>query len=371
MLALLVSALLAAGMTPAPGLAPPAPAATGPATVEREVVLMGTRAEVRITAGDRRAALAGSEAAVRALEAAERRLSTWTDGGELARLNRAPAGEAVLLSPELAAELARAETCSRATDGAFDPGVGALVAAWGLRSGGRLPSAAAIARARAASAPGGLELRADGTAVRTRPDLVIDEGGFGKGAGLDAALAAAGGVDGVEGAELDLGGQVGFLGGGRREIGEEIEIADPRLRDRPVATLRVDSGSVATSGNSERGLVVEGRRVGHLLDPRTGRPAPDFGSLTVWAPTGLEADCLSTGLYVLGPREALAWAAAHRGVEVIVARPGADGIVKISASAGLAGRLQAVEGRSEIELKEAPRDRAETGRGASPSPSRG
>jgi thiamine biosynthesis lipoprotein len=224
--------------------------------------------------------------------------------------------------------------------------VGALVAAWGLRGGGRLPSAGEIERARAASAPGGLELRPDDTAVRTRPDLVIDEGGFGKGAGLDAALAAAGAVDGVEGAELDLGGQVGLLARG----GEEIGIADPRRRDRAVATLRAGSGSVATSGNSERGLVVRGHRVGHLLDPRTGRPAPDFGSLTVWAPTGLEADCLSTGLYVLGPRKALAWAAAHPGVEVVVARPGADGIVKLTASAGLAGRLRPIEGRSQIEL---------------------
>ena len=350
MLALLACALLAAGMTPAPTPVVPAGVAPSPATVEREVVLMGTRAEVRVTAADRRAALAGSEAAVRALEAAERRLSTWGESGELARLNRAPAGEAVHLSPELAGELARAEACSRATGGAFDPAVGPLVAAWGLRSGGRLPSAAEIARARAASAPLGLELRADGTAVRARPDLVLDEGGFGKGAGLDAAVAAVGAVAGVAGAELDLGGQVGLLGGARRETGEEIEIADPRRRDRAVATLRVGSGSVATSGNSERGLVVDGRRVGHLLDPRTGRPAPDFGSLTVWAPTGLEADCLSTGLYVLGPRKALAWAAAHPGVEVVVARPGLGGVVRITGSAGLSGRLRAIEGRSEIEL---------------------
>ena len=90
-------------------------------------------------------------------------------------------------------------------------------------------------------------------------------------------------------------------------------LADPRDRQRAVARIEIPSGSVATSGNSERGVVVDGRRIGHLLDPRTGRPAPDFGSLTVWAPTALEADCLATGLYVLGPEAALAWAERHPG----------------------------------------------------------
>jgi len=66
---------------------------------------MGTEATVRVEASDREAALAASEAAVRALEAAEARLSTWTDDSELARLNLAPVGEPVALSPELAAEL--------------------------------------------------------------------------------------------------------------------------------------------------------------------------------------------------------------------------------------------------------------------------
>ena len=49
-----------------------------------------------------------------------------------------------------------------------------------------------------------------------------------------------------------------------------------------------------------------GRRIGHLLDPHTGEPAPDFGSVTVVAPTGLVADVLSTAFFVLGPEKGLA-----------------------------------------------------------------
>ena len=51
---------------------------------------------------------------------------------------------------------------------------------------------------------------------------------------------------------------------------------------------------------------MNGRRVGHLLDPRSGEPAPDFGSVTVVAPDGLTADVLSTAFFVLGPERGMA-----------------------------------------------------------------
>ena len=103
----------------------------------------------------------------------------------------------------------------------------------------------------------------------------------------------------------------------------------------------MDGGSLATSGNSERGIVVDGEHLGHLLDPRTGRPAPDFGSITVWAPEALTADCLSTALYVAGPDAALAWVADRPGIEVIVIERAGDP-PRVRASEGLRGRLRSL-----------------------------
>ncbi len=181
--------------------------------------------------------------------------------------------------------------------------------------------------------------------MRLRPGLILEEGGWGKGSGLGDALAALG--PGVIRASLDLGGQVAVWGTGRWEV----PVADPRRRDRPVAILSIDGGSVSTSGNSERGITVEGRKLGHLLDPRTGEPAPDFGSLTVWTADPLRADCLSTGLYVLGPERALAWAAAHPGVEVLVLRPRGPRLEAL-ASPGLHNRLKALTPEVEVHLWE-------------------
>lgn len=331
---LLLAACAAAGPTPALNQAPD--------RVERRLALMGTSLDIAVEAADRATALAASERAVTALEAAEARLSTWRDDTELARLNRTPVGAPVTLSPELAAELATVRHWWIETGGAFDPGVGPLVRAWGLRTGGRRPSADEL---RVAVAAGGMEgLRLDGrTAIRERSDLLLEEGGWGKGAGLAGALAALEKLPGVERAILDLGGQVAvFSRRGRGGVPWRVPVADPRRRDRTVVALTIDRGSVATSGNSERGIVVEGERLGHILDPRTGRPAPDFGSMTVWTADPLAADCLSK-LYVLGPEQALAWATAHPGVEVVALRAHdgkPEGGLEAWATPGLKGKIE-------------------------------
>lgn len=339
----------------------PAVSGGGPATsqggelLERRVMVMGTSLDLAVEATSRDLALAASERAVRAMEAAEARLSTWRSDSELAGLNRATVGRPHALSPELAADLEGARRCWQATGGAFDPAIGALVKVWDLRGAGRVPSAEERREAVAAGGMAGLRLGPGGVAVRERPGVVLEEGGFGKGAGLADALTALAEAPGVTGAMLDLGGQVAVLEaqGARnaaKAAGWTVEMADPRRRERPVLALTIPAGSLSTSGNSERGIVVGGERYGHILDPRTGGPAPDFGSLTVWAPDPLQADCLSTGLYVVGPEAALAWTAAHPGIEVLVLRPRGDRL-EVLATPGWKGRIEPLAPEVEIEYR--------------------
>lgn len=308
-----------------------------PTRVERRLAAMGTWLELSVAAPERVLALEASERAVRAIEACEARLSTWREDSELARLNRAAPGQAVTLSCELAADLERARTFWRATGGAFDPGLGALVSAWGLRSGGRVPTAAELEAARGVGGFAAIELEGR-RAVRLHPLAAVEEGGFGKGVGLDAALAALAAAGIVE-ARVDLGGQLAILGSPCTTT-----LADPRQRARAVLELRFDAGSLSTSGNSERGIVVDGVARGHLLDPRTGEPAEDFGSLTVLAPDATAADCLSK-LYVLGPEQALRWRAANHdswpGIELLVLVRRGSGLLAL-ASEGWRGRLRAL-----------------------------
>jgi len=327
---------------------PPTALAAAPQRVERIVGAMGTELRVVVDATDRGTALGAAEAAIRAVAAAEDRLSTWSEGSELSRLNRAPIGTPVALSPLLARDLRAAMRCSAATAGAFSPGLGALVRAWGLRRGGRLPGAEQIESARRAADLAGLTL-GPRFATRTREGFLVEEGGFGKGAGLDDGVAALART-GARGGLLDLGGQIALWGDARATVG----IADPRHRDRTVLRLDVTSGSVATSGNSERGIEAGGQHLGHLLDPRTGRPSPDFGSVTIWALEATVADCLATGLYVLGPTEAVRWAADHAEVGIVLLEARPTGLVA-HVSPSLRGRLSPVVEDLKLQWIELPR----------------
>ena len=281
-------------------------------TIARHLAAMGTALSLSVSAPTRDAALRASEAGVREIERIEALLSTWRDDTPLARLNAAAPGIPVPVAPELFNLLKRVFEWEEGTGGAFDPAIGPLMKAWGLRSGGRIPDTTELANARRASDPSLFTFEESSLRVsRSSAAAAIDEGAWGKGWALDEAAAAtreAGATSGI----LDLGGQI-------LAFGEQtsVAVAHPRDRTRTVGTLRLKNASVSTSGNSERGLLVSGRRVGHLLDPHTGEPAPDFGSVTVVAPSGLTADVLSTAFFVLGPEKGLALSERLRAIGVV------------------------------------------------------
>ena len=109
---------------------------------------------------------------------------------------------------------------------------------------------------------------------------------------------------------VDLGGQLALVG--ESPVGGwPVRIAHPRQRDMPVVELRLTSGSLAVSGGSERDRWVDGERVGHIVDPRTGRPVSRSLSVAVWHERALAADTIATALYVMGIDEGRDWAEAH------------------------------------------------------------
>ena len=269
------------------------------AHLTREAWAMGTRVRIVVEAHRRAEGEAASEAALREIERVERLLSTWDETSELARLNAAPARRPVEISGELAALLRETLLWAERTGRAFDPTLGPLVDAWGVRGAGRLPSDAELSGALAAT--GAASLTVEGRrATRGSTGAWIDSGGFGKGAAL-RSVARRARAHGAHRLLVDLGGQL--WAAAPPEAPWPVDVAHPRDRTRPVARLAVHDASVATSGASER--------PGHLLDPRSGRPAHDWGSVTVVSADALAADALSTALYVMGPLEGPAWARAH------------------------------------------------------------
>lgn len=330
----LQATILASTPIPAPQTAP---AKRPLAVVERRLACMGTWLNIEVHATDRASGLAASEQAIRAVEAVEARLSTWRSSSELSQLNQAAVGTSFLLSPELRADLELARQLGLSTGGAFDMGLGALIDAWDLRGLGQVPDAEQLSSARRNSGMRWLACNEQG-ARRSRSGLRLEEGGIGKGLGLDAAIAALRAAN-ITAATVDLGGQLALL---PCERPLPFGVAHPRKREQAVLALLIDGGSIATSGNSERSIEVDGQRYGHLLDPRTGRPVPDFGSVTVWARTAAEADALSTALYVMGPADGLAWAEEHAGIEALylLCAEHAQGVLTAHTTRGLIDRIE-------------------------------
>ena len=319
------------------------------ATAERRVEMMGTTLELVVRMKYRDDALAASESALAEIRRVETLLTTWKPGGELWRVDEAAPGKPVAVSAELAELLEKDFAWVPRTQGAFDPTVLPLIRAWDLRGKGRIPTPAALEAARKAS--GVDHFRVDTAArsvTRRSADAGIDEGAWGKGYALELAdrvLRKAG----VAGAVLDLGGQVLAVGSDANERPWRVPVADPRDRQKTVVELGLANLSASTSGNSERSRVVDGRRIGHILDPRTGEPAADFGSVTVVAPSALVADILSTAFFVLGPEKGLALSGALRkeGVEnevlfLVVRGAGLEAV----SSPGIAGLVLSADPRA-------------------------
>ncbi len=292
-----------------------------PEWAERTFWTMGTSLSIRVEANDRQSALAATEAAYRAVQDIDAMLSSWRPDTEVGRLNATPAGTVFPASSALASLLPELRVLSECTDGTFDPVIGALVEAWGLRGLGREPSADELRSALERS--GIRHLRFDeraATLTWTVDGAWLDAGAFGKGAALRAARTVLESL-GIHRAHLDFGGQV-LLMGADDTADYLVAVAHPHHRSEPVVWLRVRDASVASSGQSERFVEAAGRRVGHVLDPRTGLPAPAWGSVTVVAADPLLADAVSTALLVMGPEDAKAWAdtTANVGVLLLAAR---------------------------------------------------
>lgn len=273
--------------------------------VEREAWAMGTRLRMVAEGENRQDVRAATERALAEVERFDRLLSTWDPDSELSRVNHAPPGLAVAVSPEVPRLLEEVEAWAVRTGRAFDPTVGALVDAWDLRGSGVAPDADVLAYALARTGSGIVEVRPDGV-VRHAVGGWIDSGAFGKGAAL-RSVAESFAPATARRMLVDLGGQI--WAGAPADAAWEVDVAHPARRTEPVARLRIDGVSVATSGASER--------PGHLLDPRTGHPLPHWGSVTVVSDDPLEADVLSTALYVMGPRDGLVWASARRSLAVL------------------------------------------------------
>ncbi|HJV43430.1 FAD:protein FMN transferase [Caulobacter sp.] len=273
--------------------------------------------------------LAALEAMVqRALDAVVSEMSPWEPLSDLSRYNRAPAGSWVRLPAATIAVLRRAIEVAEASDGAFDPTLGALTDLWGFGPrpfAGAPPKPDAIASLR--DIGGWKRLSLDGEALFQPGGLRLDLNGIAKGFGVDQAADA---LDraGVKSYLVEVGGEL--RGTGAKPDGQpwwvELE-RPPTANDAEKTIVALHDLAVATSGDYRRFFEHDGRRYAHTLDPATGAPVSHATvSVTVLAKDCMSADALATALTVMAPEPALAFAVRHDLPALIVSRDASGGL---------------------------------------------
>jgi len=256
----------------------------------------------------------GTEAALDALDLVERleeQMSFFRETSEISRLNRTAAVGPVEVEPRLFELLELAIELQAASGGALDITAGALSEVWGFsRRAGTIPDDQQLAEAMKNVGPHLIELDPQQrTVYLRRPGVRLNLGSIGKGHALDRCgqqLLAAGVGD-----FLLHGGQSSVLAQGSApqqadssspaaSDGWTVGLRHPLRRGLRLAELRLRDRALGTSGTAMQFFRHKGRRYGHILDPRTGRPPQGVLSATAIAPSAAVADALSTAFFVLG-----------------------------------------------------------------------
>jgi thiamine biosynthesis lipoprotein len=263
--------------------------------------------EIQVHGEDEAAARSAAEAARDEVLRIEAKYSRYRADSVVSRINAAAGGEPVAIDEETGTLLAFAGTCFQASGGLFDATSGILRRAWNFE-GARVPTDAELAPLLALI--GWRHVQVSAGAVRLAlPGMELDFGGFGKEYAVDRAVAVLA-SRGIGSAMVDLAGDVAILGTQPGGLPWRVGIRHPRRPGAIVAAFDVHSGAIATSGDYERFVEVDGVRHCHVLDPRTGRSARGLASVTVQAPSCLVAGSATTVAMLKGPEDGPAWLAA-------------------------------------------------------------
>lgn len=286
------------------------PAASGALVVRRQSMALGTRVAITAIHDNLDVATGAIDAAFMEIERVESVLSIYRPDSQLSQLNR----DGRLERPDrsLAEVLRYAASVSETSGGAFDATVQPL---WRLyadaRREGRLPSDEQIAAARSKVDWRGVRIT-DNRVWLTSIGASVTLNGIAQGYAADRALAAAKSA-GAEHALIDTG---EFAPLGRNRNGEpwSIGIQHPRDGQSLIAVTELAGRCLATSGDYATTFSAD-RRFNHLFDPRTGKSPVGLASVSILAPTAMEADALSTACFVLGIERAKELIASRKHVD--------------------------------------------------------
>ena len=240
-----------------------------------------------------------------AVQGVNRSMSTYQDDSELSTFNRSDSTQSVAISSMMGEVVQASLALHKASDGAFDVTIGPLVNLWGFgpEQPTDPPTDTQLAEAFKRVGSEFLQVKPSGekwTLTKRKPDIYVDLSAIAKGYGVDQMANALRGL-GYQNFLVEVGGEVVASGKGPGERPWRIGLETPDGGAQDIEATVVLEEALATSGNYRNFKLVDGKRVGHTLDPRNGKPVEHrTASVSVIAPTCMDADGWATALLVLG-----------------------------------------------------------------------
>ena len=250
----------------------------------------------------------------------ENRMSVNIPSSDISRINAAAGLEPVQVNDDVFKVIERAVHFAQLSGGAFDPTVGPLVSLWGINTDNpRVPSRKEIDEVLPLINWQDIELDPITRSVFLKcPGMALDLGAIAKGYAADEAAAIVK-KSNVKSAIIDLGGNIIISGEKRNKSLWKVGIQNPiNNRGDIIGIVQITGGTVVTSGVYERFFEYEEKHFHHIFSPAQGYPASNgLLSVTIISNNSMDADALSTAVFVLGFEKGMALIKTLMGVEAV------------------------------------------------------
>lgn len=268
---------------------------------QRSFVKMGSAFDLTVVAKNQDEANAFIDSAIREIDRIERLISSWDSTSQTSLVNTMAGICPVKVSRELYDLVDRARAISQLTDGAFDPTYASVDRLWVFEGQEvKRPDDAVV---KASVEKIGYEKIVfdpiDTSLFLPLKGMKLGFGAIGKGYAADRVKRLLQ-AKGVQAGIINASGDMSSWGMQPNGTPWQIGLVNPLNKDKVFAWFPLKDQAVVTSGDYEKFLLIDGKRYGHIIHPKTGYPSTGVISCTVFAPKAELADALSTALFVMG-----------------------------------------------------------------------
>lgn len=278
-----------------------------PAEFKRSEKLMGNIFEITVVADDAAIAYPAMEIAVAEIQRIEVLLTTFNENSQTNRINAAAGITAIKVDKEVFDLIERSIRISKITDGAFDLSYGSIDKnLWNFDTSiSQLPEASVARSMVKLINYKNIELNKDACTVYLKEKgMRIGFGGIGKGYAADKAAQILQKL-GIDSGLVNASGDIKTWGTQANGNAWTIGVSDPDDPGRAFSYLNISNKAIATSGNYEKFVMIDGRKYSHTIDPKTGLPVTGIKSVTVVAPNAELADAMATPVTIMGIKAGL------------------------------------------------------------------